>query len=217
MTIATSIQTVSLDGFDDPRVPSEAWDELVGSMEVPVVFLTKGFQRAWWESFSPGELLLIAAEKDRKPVAIASLFVAGGMGFFVGSGGSDHLDFIGDISDPEVLDSLLLTAREQIEDFVGFRFHHVLDDSPTGRFLLAAATRLGLRIFDEGDLGAPILEVGPGGDEARAAAGKKSLRRHENRLNREGHVVGEAPFGPSRYRELPPRFLRAARDSLVGD
>lgn len=188
MTTVTSVRSSILDGFDDPRATSEEWQALVSRMDAPVVFMTKSFQRAWWESFEPGELLLILVEREGRPVGLAPLFVAGGMGFLVGSGGSDYLDFIGDISEPDVLDSILATAREHIDEFIGFRFHHVLDSSATGMLLSKSASRLGLRVYDEGDLGAPALDVGPSGDELKTAADRRSLRRLENYLTREGNL-----------------------------
>jgi len=81
-----------------------------------VVFLTWHLHRAWWESFgSGGELMLIVAEREGQPVALAPFYTQSQMIFLVGSKASDYLDFIGDISDPEVLDALLQAGRDQVE------------------------------------------------------------------------------------------------------
>ena len=49
-------------------------------------------------------------KKNGKPVLLAPLFADTGMVFFTGSGGSDYLDFIGDISNPGILEGMLLQA-----------------------------------------------------------------------------------------------------------
>jgi CelD/BcsL family acetyltransferase involved in cellulose biosynthesis len=108
------------------------------------------------------------------------------MAFFVGSGGSDYLDFLGDTSNPNVLDALLDTARHRVPGFVGFRFYLAPDDSPTGGRLQASAARLGLECFDEGDLPAPTLDLHDPPGAGLAAAGKSSLVRHERGLRRDG-------------------------------
>lgn len=49
-------------------------------------------------SLDSGQLMLILAERNGQPVALAPLFADSGMVYFVGSGGSDYLDFVGDSS-----------------------------------------------------------------------------------------------------------------------
>ena len=187
MTAAANIQLLS--GFDDPKLSPEVWSALLHRGDTNVVFLTWHWQRAWWESFGRGQLLLLLAEREGAPVALAPLFADGGMVFFTGSGGSDYLDFIGDISEPEILDGLLRVAREQTREFVGFRFYHVPDGSRTGGLLQAAAARLGLACHDEGDLAAPALDLASDPAAAQAAARKKSLVRHEKSFLRDGPLA----------------------------
>jgi len=169
--------------FDD-RV-TRAWREVQAKGTAVEVFQTIEWQQAWWETFGRGRLILILVERDGEAVALAPLFADGGMVFFVGSGGSDYLDFIGDISDPDVLDAILVSARESVANFVGFRFYHVPDRSLTGALLAPAANRPGLRIFDEGELAAPQLDLYASG---AWAAGKTSLVRHERSLRRDGEL-----------------------------
>jgi CelD/BcsL family acetyltransferase involved in cellulose biosynthesis len=177
-----------LTGFDDPAAGPEEWDRLLAAGPTDVVFLTRGYQRTWWDSFGRGQLLLITAERAGRPVALAPLFADGGMVFFVGSGGSDYLDFVGDAGDPDVLVALLGAARRRVSDFVGFRFYHVPDDSPTGACLRAAAGRLELVCYDEGDLPAPALDLDVPPGAGLAAANKTSLVRHERGLTRAGRL-----------------------------
>jgi CelD/BcsL family acetyltransferase involved in cellulose biosynthesis len=187
--VSTVIDTTAtvLSGFDDPAASPAEW-ERVAAGAVPSVFQTWHWQKAWWDSFGRGELLLTAVWKNGRSVALAPLFADGGMVFFVGSGGSDYLDFVGDTSAPAVLDAILDTARRWIPDFLGFRFYLVPDDSPTGSRLQAAADRLGLVCHDEGDLPAPALALHHPPGAGLAAAGKTSLVRHERYFHRDGRL-----------------------------
>lgn len=184
--MTATITTRVLNGFDDPTFSKAEWSRLLAAGGSDVVFLTHEWQSAWWQAFGRGELLLVAAERDGEVVALAPLFAQAGMIYLVGSGGSDYLDFIGDISEPEVLDALLLNAKGRVAGFLGYVFYHVPDKSPTSRLLNEAAARLGLRIFDEGDQSAPALEFTPDNSNAVAAANKKSLVRHEKFFARDG-------------------------------
>src|ERR1051325_3596643 len=127
---AATITTRVISSFDE--LAPRAWRSLLAKGATDEVFLTFPWQTAWWKTFGRGQLLLIVAERDGEAIAMAPLFADCGMVFFVGSGGSDYLDFVGDISEPEVLDEFLITAMGHVPDFLGFRFYHVPDSSTTG-------------------------------------------------------------------------------------
>jgi len=170
-----------LTGID--RVDRTEWQAVLSRGDSNVVFLTSEWQRAWWDAYGRGRLLLVTVRRDGELIALASLFAEDGFIYFVGSGGSDYLDFIGDISCPQVIDSLLLAARSQVEDFIGFRFYLVPARSRTADFLERAAERLGMEFCDEGEIEAPFLDLtAPGA--AHAAVNKKSLLRHERFFER---------------------------------
>lgn len=175
-----------LDGFDDPRCTPDKWNALLHRGGTDAVFLTWEYQRAWWNSFERTGLLLLAAEQDGQVLAIAPFFAEEGMVYFVGSGGSDYLDFVGDIRAPEILDGLLLYARNIVPEFAGFRFFHVPDKSPACGLLRASALRLGLVLHEEDIQSAPATQLG--GDRAAdfALTQKKSLLRHEAWFRRSG-------------------------------
>jgi CelD/BcsL family acetyltransferase involved in cellulose biosynthesis len=212
-----------VESFDDPLASPARWDAVLRRGKTDVVFLTWHWQRAWWEAFGRGTLLLIVAERDGETVAIAPLFAEAGMIFFVGSGGSDYLDFIGDISEPVVLDSILNTARHSIPDFLGFRFYHVPDESATGHLLKSAGDRLVLDVFDEGDLRAPMLDFSTPNDSSPTQ--KKSLQRHEKFFRREGSLEvlhfteGEKirPHLKEFFAQHIDRWKRTASPSLFED
>ncbi len=184
--IATAIRTRLLSGFDDPSFGREQWERLLQAGETDVVFLTWEWQRVWWESFGRGELLLIVAERDGKAVALAPFYTDEGMIYFVGSGGSDYLDFIGDTSEPQTLDALLKTAQECVPHLLGFEFYMVLDSSPLGRRLKAAAARLGFDCCDRDELVAPVLDLAAQPEATLAATRKKSLLAAERFFRRAG-------------------------------
>ena len=214
-----------LHDFDDPALGPGRWEALLGKGDTATVFVTRPYQQAWWDVFGRGDLLLTAAEEEGRVVALAPLFAEAGMVFFVGSGGSDYLDFIGDIRNPEVLVALLEVVMEQVPDFLGFRFYHVPDASRTGVKLQAAAERLGLICYDEGHLAAPALDLAGDPDVARAATRKKSLRRHERWFRREGtltvqHLTDGAairPHLPVFFEQHIARWAETPYPSLFND
>ena len=188
MTTATVTRVRLLDGFEDPALADDTlWEGLLARGPSPVVFLTPGWQRAWWSAFGCGRLLLLLAERDGEPLALAPLFADGGMVFSVGAGGSDERDLVGDVEANRVAEDLLDAARSLTDGFVGFRFYHVPDRSPTGAVLRRAAGRLRLEAFDEGDLREPFLDLTDAVALA-GAIGRGSLVRHERGLRRDGDL-----------------------------
>ena len=150
----------ALGGFDDPRCEPAVWNALLARGGTDAPFLTWEWQKAWWASFDRSGLLLIGASRDGDLLAVAPFFAEEGMIYFVGSGGSDYLDFIGDISAPEVLDGLLAHAKSRVPDFAGFRFYHVPDASPAAGLLRASALRLDLVMREDGVQSAPATRLG---------------------------------------------------------
>jgi CelD/BcsL family acetyltransferase involved in cellulose biosynthesis len=177
-----------LHGFDDPSLQSGQWQSLLTQSATDEVFLTWHWQRAWWESLGHGKLLLVVAEREGSPVAIAPLYADSRMIFFVGSNTADYLDFIGNISDPEVLDALLETARDSASDFLGFHFYKVLERSPTAGLLRESAHRLGLTCLEKKTWPAPGLDLASQPEMGTAHTRKQSLLRHERYFRREGSL-----------------------------
>lgn len=182
-----SMRVHLLHDYADPAVRRLDWRHLLAGGDTDTVFQTWEWQQAWWDVFGRGQLLLVLAEQDGQIVACAPLFCDGGMVFFVGSGGSDYLDFVGDVSRPDVLPAMLAVAQAQASGFVGFRFYHVPDRAQTGRLLQHAALTLGMVCYDEGELAAPALALTPAA--LRQASSKKSLVRHEQYFRRTGQLT----------------------------
>jgi CelD/BcsL family acetyltransferase involved in cellulose biosynthesis len=177
----SSASTITvLRDFDEAPLSPDLWNELLQEGATPSVFMTHEWQRAWWDTFGRGQLLLVLAHCDR-PVALAPLFGdEDGMVYFIGSGGSDYLDFLGDVSDPGVLAALLAAAADSVPSFAGFRFFHVPASSSTARVLQTAAEILGFAWVEEGSQIAPELEF----ESYPDAAEKKRLVYYENYFRR---------------------------------
>ncbi|MBM3878482.1 MAG: GNAT family N-acetyltransferase [Verrucomicrobia bacterium] len=193
--------TTMLTGISDARLTRSRWQRLLPAGPTETVFLTLAWQTAWWECFGRGDLLWVAAERDGELDGVAPLFCDGGMIFFTGSGGSDYLDFVGDVGGAGTLAALLDRARAAVPGFLGFRFYHVPVGSPTGRLLGEVAGRLGLVLFDEGELPAPALDLAKDPGAARTAAEKDNLVRRERWFRRAGELTVEqmrdaAAIGP---------------------
>ena len=176
-------------GFEATGLDEHGWRGIGTRGATWSVFQELRWQLDWWHSYGRGELFVVAARNAAgRIVAIASWFIDGGMGFLVGSGGSDYLDFVGDTAAPGTIEALLAPLLDAHPELLGLRLYHVPDSSPTGARLRAAAQRLGLRCHDEDWLLAPALATGASGAAALAAASHKSLVRHERRLARDGNL-----------------------------
>ncbi|MBI3941071.1 MAG: GNAT family N-acetyltransferase [Acidobacteria bacterium] len=188
ITVMSAVRARILDGFDDPALPPELWEQLLRAGDTDVVYLTRQWQRCWWETLGRGKLLLVAGERNDRIVALAPLYADSGMVFVVGSGASDYLDVVGNTSDLEILQAILETAREHVPDFVGFRFYAVPESSRTGKGLQETAPRLGLQCFEEGTWAAPVIDLAGRPEQALAAANKKRLRKRENFFRQRGEL-----------------------------
>ncbi|MBU1822985.1 MAG: GNAT family N-acetyltransferase [Bacteroidetes bacterium] len=177
-----------LTGFD--QVDSAIWNAMLRQGPTNELFLTWEWQQCWWEVFGRGKLLLVVAEQAGIPVAIAPLFLDEGMVFFVGSGGSDYLDFIGS-PDYDVLAGMLGAAVQQAPDFLGFLFYHVPEASSTSAYLHQIARTQGWKLYQEGSQVAPALDIVHYPEVAVQAPQKKSLRRHQNWFARNGQLRTE--------------------------
>ena len=178
-----------LDGFDDPTIRPDEWNALVLEGDTDVVYLTWHFLRAWWRTLGRGHLLLIVAEREGRPVAIAPFYVDTGMVFLAGSGTSDYLDFVGDIGEPAVLDALLRKARDEAPGFVGFRLYCVPESSRTGARLKASAERLGLDCYEEDRWPAPVIDLAGSPDRVLASASDTRLAKRESYFSRRGPLT----------------------------
>jgi CelD/BcsL family acetyltransferase involved in cellulose biosynthesis len=172
--------------FGDPALSPPQWDRLLAA-GTNNVFLTREWQTAWWSALGRGNLLLLAVEKDGQPVALAPLYSDQGMVYLVGSGfESYHLDFLGDTTDPGVVDALLAGAAESTPGFTGMEFYFI--SRKTQAQLESAAARLGFSCTELWRVASMTMDIAARPDVARAATRKKSLVRHENFYRRQGSL-----------------------------
>jgi CelD/BcsL family acetyltransferase involved in cellulose biosynthesis len=202
------IRTHVVRSFEDPRCNAELWARLLCQGDSDEVCLTWHWLRSWWETLGKGELLLIAAERRGEVVALAPFYYLEGMVFFLGAGESDYLDFIGDLSDPEVLPALLGTAREAVSEFIGFRLHFVLQRSRTGQRLQEAAARVGLDCLAEDEL--PAVEIDLIGErEAIDRALQRSMLKREEFFRQRGPLeIQQLQESEAIRRHLPAFFAQ---------
>jgi CelD/BcsL family acetyltransferase involved in cellulose biosynthesis len=194
IAVQGSVRARILAGFDDPGFGRAEWDSLLRAGETDVLFLTWAWQRALWAVRRRDTPLLVLAERDGSPVALAPFYDHDGYITFNGAGYADYQDFVGDVSEAEVLDALLEAARAAVPRFRAFMLDLVPDTSRTGRLLRDAAGRLGLSFEEDDVILAPAIDLRT--DAGRATADRKSSVAHERRLRRDGaldacHFTGE--------------------------
>jgi len=171
--------------FTDSAVSPDVWNQLLAQGDTRRGELSWKAQRRWWQDHErPDKLLLVLVHRDGKPQAIAPLFVEGGMAINLCP--VTQLDFVGDVSDPFVLDAMIQAVRSNIPDFWGLRLYFVPHISRTGKLLEQAAARLGLKCYMEDELPAPFIDIRGKSEAARACTNQKTMLRREKTLRREG-------------------------------
>jgi CelD/BcsL family acetyltransferase involved in cellulose biosynthesis len=180
-----TVQARVLDDFEHGAPDRDEWDRLV-ARSCDLIFMTHDWQREWWRAYSTERerLLIVLAERDGAPVAIAPLFATKEMLCLVGSDGSDYLDFIGKL-DEATLATMLDAARSQLPDFAGVALYHVPAGSPTTALLAGVAERLGLQLHSDGDMNAPFADLGDP-ERVRHLTGRRTLRKAQARMRRSG-------------------------------
>ena len=197
------------------------WDQLVARSS-DVAFMTLEWQREWWRAFGGDRLLLVVAERNGEPSAIAPLFASDGMLFLVGSDGSDYLDFIGEL-DAVTLATMLQAAARELTEFVGVGLYHVPSRSRTTSLLPQVAEILGLKLFREGGMAAPYADLG---DPARVQhlLERRSVRKAEARMRRAGplalRTATESEYGEWLelfFEQYTARWQVAGEEPVVGE
>lgn len=181
----TGLAITVLEDFEDPALDWSRWDELLAA-GTDVIFMTLDWQRQWWQSFGGERLLLVVAEQQNEPFAIAPLFVTDEMLFLVGSGGSDYLDFVG-VPDEQALAAMLDSARRRVSGFAGIGLYHVPLHSRTTALLPGVARRLGLELHREGAMTAPYADLSDAAT-VEALIARRSVRKEEARMARAGEL-----------------------------
>lgn len=187
MAAETTVGVSVFESFDELALEATTWNDLLRSGSTDVPFLTFEWQRAWWEAFGGDRLLVAVAERHGRPYAIAPLFALDEMLFFVGSGGSDYLDFIGHVDGP-TLTAMLDAVRRRLTDLVGIKLFHVPVHSSTTALLPGLAASLDLELFEEGRMSAPYLDLTDPVLVSEVIDSRR-LRKEEARMRRGGPLA----------------------------
>lgn len=197
--------TVRESSFDDPSLPG-TWSGLLAASDVRAITQTLEWQRTWWSVYRRGTLLLLVAERDGEPVAIAPWFCDEGMVFFTGVGEADWHDVLGAGHDPDVLAALLAAARDRAPDFVGFKLHFVPDFSRTAPALAVAAERLGIELFEMDSIVSVTVDIAADPAAVRQAV-SRSMRKAENFFRKNGDLVVHTLTTAAEVLPLLPEFF----------
>ena len=191
--------------FDDPDLPA-VWERLFARSDSRPLSQTLDWHRVWQATYAPPTPLLLAAERAGEIVAIAPLFANEGMVFFLGVGEADFHDFLGTAHEPEVMEALLAAAMEQTPGFLGFKFHLVPEPSRTGPALAQVAARLGLELFEQGDLASVFVDIAADPTAVRRSV-SRSMRKAENFFWKNGDFVVRRLTTAEEVLPLLPEFF----------
>jgi CelD/BcsL family acetyltransferase involved in cellulose biosynthesis len=172
--------------MDDPLAAE--WDELLARSDADTVFLTSGWLRAWHESLGRDETVLYALIRCCGRLEAAGAFqIADGVVQFAGTGPSDYSDFVvrDDVDERQRADltqGLMHGVKRETSGFRYFKLGRIRPESATLRAISPASNFYATVIG--GSVAAPYMDMACVDDRLR----KKSLRRHDRGLERQGKV-----------------------------
>ena len=190
--------------FEDPDLP-DLWARLLAASPVRPITQTFPFQQVWRGTYEVEQLLLLAAERDGETVAVAPWFATGGMVFFLGAGEADYHDIVGAGHDPDVVTALVAAAAERADDFAGFKLHFVPEQSPTPAALAEAGRRLGMDVFEMGDIVTVVVDIAADPAAVRRAV-SGSMNKREGWFRQRGGIRVQPLTTAAAVRPLLPEF-----------
>ncbi len=172
-----------------PLLASGEWDDLLTRSRCNTVFMTASWLRASREAEPLGDPVLASvASAGGRLVAGTIVVRRGALLELLGTGSSDYLDVLTDSSldagqTPECVRTILGNALEAVPGARGFRLRRLPDESGTVARL--ASFGRGWWLTRLSSLEAPTMDI----SAAQEALNKKSLKRHENALERAGRLT----------------------------
>ena len=141
------------------------WNCLLERAPINCVFYTWEWQSTWWESYQPGELLVLACREGGALLGIAPLFVvetdSGRTAQIIGCVDvTDYLDFIVDKDRmPDVFSAFAdyLAGRRDLVDTLDLC--NIPDDSPTHEILPRLLNERGFSVQVEQQEVCPVIEL----------------------------------------------------------
>ena len=191
--------------YDDPALPA-VWSRLFATSDMRSITQTLEWHRTWWGALGRGTLLLLAAEREGEPVAIAPFFCDSGMVFFVGVGEADWHDVLGAGHDPDVLTPLLAAAIDRAPDFAGIKLHFIPEFSRTATAVAVAAERLGLDCYEMDSIVSVVVDIATDADAVRRAV-SRSMRKAEKFFRTHGELVVQQLTTAADVLPLLPEFF----------
>lgn len=165
------------------------WDRLLEESNSRTIFLTSGWLRAWYEALGKDSNLLIPlVRKGHILVGAAAFQETRGVIRFAGEGPSDYMDLVisatlNEHESKEIAKKLLDTAREGADKYKCFRLSRIPSESKSISHLFSLEGTYYSTICKTKV--APSMEMTAADKNLR----KKSLRRHEKGLQKQGNVV----------------------------
>jgi CelD/BcsL family acetyltransferase involved in cellulose biosynthesis len=181
---------------------STIWDHAVSESRMDTVFLTLGWLNACLDVFVRDECFLLSTVWDgEKLLGAAALQMHGGLIEFVGKERGDYLGIIcakelSDSAAQQVTQMILDAAAAACPRFRRFHLHKIRADSGLLRYLEDAS---GFRCIRTQHILAPSMDM----ESASDALKKKSLARHERKLQRMGDLTSETY---TRATDIAPRL-----------
>lgn len=201
----------------DPALPP-IWERLLARSPTRPITQSLAWHRAWAATFPVERFLVLLAEREGEPVALASLFTDEGMVFFLGAGEADYHDLLGDSHDVAAVAALLAAAIDRTPDFAGFKLHFVPERSPTGAALEEAGERIGLDACLMGDLVTVVVDIAADPEGIRRAV-SRSMRKREGWFTKQAAIVPQRLTTAAEVLPLLPEFfeLHVARWRSLGE
>jgi CelD/BcsL family acetyltransferase involved in cellulose biosynthesis len=179
------------------------WDRLLATAKANTVFLTSGWLRAWAETYGRhANLLIPQIWRNGDLIAAVALQESDGIIRFAGTGPSDYLDLvIASSLDEQTAGNaaavMLSSAKDNCARFRCFLLDRVpLENGSFSRLTESASPYYSTRL---GTVLAPSMDM----ETAEEKLQKKSLRRHERALQKQGNLVTETL---TRARDILPRL-----------
>jgi len=190
--VSGPFETRVVHAFDETFAPGGEWDRLLASSKANTVFLLSGWLCAWHETLGHGVDLVVPQIRHRGRLVAAAAFLSrDGILEFAGRGPSDYSDVVvSDGLEPSVasdlVGALVHAARRSARGFRWARLARIqLGESLTPPVVLDPAR--GLFATEERRILAPSMDMSAVEDRLQ----KKSLRRHERALERQGTLTCE--------------------------
>ena len=195
------------------------WDRLWHAQRIRHVFQGFGWHRAILDAHTERQPCVVTARDRERLVGLLPLAEDGDRLSFLGAPYSDYCDLLADVPDPGRLLEEMLEALGQ-DELHTLTLDNVRKDAVLSRATEEAGSMVKERLLWQPGQVCPTTLLDNGDSDTYAAIlRKKSLRRHENKLARQGNLRFEHIVDEDRARSLLPVFFQqhVERRERAGD